>query len=285
MPYKVPDWSEIRAKGEFLSAEHPDDAFMRTVLEGAFLVGESDNPIRGNLCAAAIRELTGHVLHSMAPDRRVTACSWYELVKDTKGPTRMQRVTYIVQGALPADFVENVLKLDVSKTARPLLNSIDSLNRSTHVRENTILDDDENIRVLVDDSLDCLLDIYEAARACREEVHRSLRAEVFDAVLDTLLSETLQELDELSTHTSVDGHEVNEYTITVVDDEFIELAVDGTVYVELQYGSRSDIRNDMGAILSDAYPYTATMKARVIEPQLIIRDSVNVRVDNSGFYE
>lgn len=285
MLYKVPDWSEIRAKGQLLSAEHPDDAFMKTVLEGAFLVGESDNPIRGNLCAAAIRELTGHVLHSMAPDRCVTACSWYELVKDTKGPTRMQRVTYIVQGALPADFVENVLKLDVSKTARPLLNSIDSLNRSTHVRENTILDDDEDIRVLVDDSLDGLLDIYEAARACREEVHRSLRAEVFDAVLDALLSETLQELDELSTHTSVDGHEVNEYTITVVDDEFIELAVDGTVYVELQYGSRSDIRNDMGAILSDSYPYTATMKARVIEPQLIIRDSVNVRVDNSGFYE
>jgi hypothetical protein len=285
MPYKVPDWSEIRAKGELLSAEHPDDAFMKTVLEGAFLVGESDNPIRGNLCAAAIRELTGHVLHSMAPDRCVTACSWYELVKDTKGPTRMQRVTYIVQGALPADFVENVLKLDVSKTARPLLKSIDSLNRSTHVREDTILDDDENIRVLVDDSLDGLQDIYEAARACREEVHRSLRAEVFDAVLDTLLSETLQELDELSTHTSVDGHEVNEYTLTFVDDEFIELAVDGTVYVELQYGSRSDIRNDMGAILSDAYPYTATMKARVIEPQLIIRDSVNLRVDNSGFYE
>lgn len=197
----------------------------------------------------------------------------------------MQRVTYIVQGALPADFVENVLKLDVRKTARPLLNSIDRLNRSTHVREDTILDDDENIRVLVDDSLDGLLDIYEAARACREEVHRSLRAEVFDAVLDTLLSETLQELDELSTHTSVDGHEVNDYTITFADDEFIELAVDGTVYVELQYGSRSDIRNDMGAILSDAYPYTATMKARVIEPQLIIRDSVNVRVDNSGFYE
>ena len=72
--------------------------------------------------------------------------------------------------------------------------------------------------MLVDDSLDGLLDIYEAARACREEVHRSLRAEVFDAVLDTLLSETLQELDELSTHTSVEGHKVNNYTITIVDD-------------------------------------------------------------------
>lgn len=186
---------------------------------------------------------------------------------------------------MPTDFVEKVLKLDIGKIARPLLNTIDRLNRSTHVREETILEDDEDIRVLVDDSLDGLLDIYDAARACQEEVHHSLRKEVFDALLDTLLSETLHELDELSTHTSVDGHEIDSYTISFVDDGFIELAVVGTVYVELQYGSRSDIRNDMGAILSDSYPYTATMKARVIEPQLIIRDSVTVLVDNSGFYE
>lgn len=285
MPYRVPEWSEIRAKGESLAAEHPDDHFMKTVLDGAFLVGESENPIRGNLCAAAMRELTGHVLHSMAPDQRVTACGWFEPVKDTKGPTRLQRVTYIVQGALPKDFVENVLKLDLSKIARPLLKTIERLNRSTHVREETILDDDEEIRVLVDDSLDGLLDIYDAARTCREEVHRSLRTEVFDTVLDAFLSETFQELDELSTHTSVDGHEIDNYTITFFNDEFIELAVAGTVYVELQYGSRSDIRNDMGAILSDSYPYAASMKARVVEPQRILRDSVVVSVDNSAFYE
>lgn len=285
MPYRVPEWPEIRAKGESLAAEHPDDHFMKTVLEGAFLVGESENPIRGNLCAAAMRELTGHVLHSMAPDERVTACRWYELVKDTRGPTRMQRVTYIVQGALPTDFVEKVLKLDLSKIARPLLKTIERLNRSTHVREETILNDDEEIRVLVDDALDGLLDLYDSARTCRDEVHRSLRTEVFDAVLERLISETMQELDELSTHTSVDGHEIDDYTITLVDDEFIELTVAGTVYVELQYGSRSDIRNDMGAVLSDSYPYTASMKARVIEPQRILQDSVVVSVDNSAFYE
>lgn len=285
MTYRVPEWSEIRAKGKALASEHPADKFMTTVLEGAFLVGESENPIRGNLCAAAMRELTGHVLHSMAPDQRVAACCWYELVKDTKGPTRRQRVTYIIQGALPADFVEKVLKLDLSKIARPLLATIERLNRSTHVREETVLDDDEEIRVLVDDSLDGLLDTYDAARTCREEVHRSLRTEVFDAVLDTLLSETLQDLDELSTHTSVDGHDIHDYTMTFVDDEFIELAVDGTVYVELQYGSGSDLRNDMGVVLSDSYPYTATMKARVREPQRIIRESVVISVDNSAFYE
>ncbi|MQX40360.1 hypothetical protein GHK58_34000 [Sinorhizobium meliloti] len=285
MIYIVPEWSEIRAKGEALAREHPDDQFMKTVLDGAFLVGESENPIRGNLCAAALRELTGHVLHVMAPDQLVTACSWFVLVPDTKGPTRKQRVTYIVQGALPADFVEKVLKLDLGKVARPLLRTIESLNRSTHVREETILDDDEDIRVLVDDTLDGLLNIYDAARICREEVHNALRMEVFDAVLDTLLSETLQELDELSTHTTVDGHEIGDYTINFADNEFIELAVDGTVYVELQYGSNSDVRKDMGAVLPDSYPYRATMKSRMLEPQHIIRDSVVVSVDNGAFYE
>lgn len=284
MIYKVPEWSEIRAKGQALAGEHPDDQFMKTVLEGAFLIGDSDNPIRGNLCAAAMRELTGHMLHKMAPDQRVTACNWYEPVPDTKGPTRKQRITYIVQGALPIAFVEKVLKLDIGKVARPLLKTIEALNRSTHVREETILDDDEEIRVLVDDALDGLLDIYDSARTCREEVHRALRSEVFDAVLDAFLSETLQELDELSTHTSVDGHDVCDYTITFVDDDFIALEVDGTVYVQLQYGSNSDVRNDMGAVMSDSYPYRVTMKSRMLEPQSIIRDSVVVSVDNSAFY-
>ena len=48
------------------------------MLEGAFEVGESKNPIRGNLCAAAIREVTGHVLHTLAPDSRVSNCCWYK---------------------------------------------------------------------------------------------------------------------------------------------------------------------------------------------------------------
>lgn len=193
----VPDWAELRKKGDAILAEMPHDTFAATVLDGALQIGESRNPIRGNLCAAAIRELAGHVLHSLAPNERVSRCGWYKLEPDTNGPTRRQRATYIVQGGLQADFVNGTLRLDHKKIASPLVKAIEALNRATHVREKTILTNDAEIRALVSAAFQGLLDIFEAARTCQREVHEHLADEINDAVFDAFLMETLQELDEL----------------------------------------------------------------------------------------
>jgi hypothetical protein len=99
------------------------------------------------------------------------------------------------------------------------------------------------------------------------------------------LSETLQELDELSTHTTVDDHYVAEVRVLRVDDNFIHLVARGTVYVELQYGSGSDLRNDMGAVMSDSYPYTARMQSNARSPREIFKDTIDVAVNNRSFYE
>lgn len=281
----LPSWPELRQRGDAFLHEIPNDAFAATVLAGAFQVGESKNPIRGNLCAAAIREVAGHVLHALAPDARVSKCCWYKQEPKTNGPTRQQRAIYIVQGGLPIDFVTNTLKLDHKAVCRPLIKAIDRLNRATHVREETILTDDEEIRRLVDDALSGLLDVFAATRECQEEVHKQLADEIHDAVFDTFLTETLQELDELSTHTTVDDHYVSEVRVLNVDEEFINIVADGTVYVELQYGSGSDLRNDMGAVISDSYPYSARMRSKVRSPSEIIKETVAVSVDNRSFYE
>ncbi|WP_172628009.1 hypothetical protein [Bradyrhizobium ivorense] len=99
-------------RGDAFLREIPNDAFAATVLAGAFQVGESRNPIRGNLGAAVIREVAGHVLHALSPDSRVSKCCWYKQEPKANGPTRQQRAIYIVQGGLPIDFVTNTLKLD-----------------------------------------------------------------------------------------------------------------------------------------------------------------------------
>ncbi|UWU66103.1 hypothetical protein [Bradyrhizobium sp. NC92] len=281
----LPSWPELRQRGDAFLREIPQDDFAATVLAGAFQVGESKNPIRGNLCAAAIREVAGHVLHALAPDSRVSKCCWYEQEPKTNGPTRQQRAIYIVQGGLPIDFVTNTLKLDHKAVCRPLIKAIDRLNRATHVREETILTDDKEIRRLVDEALSGLLDVFAATRECQEEVHKQLADEIHDAVFDTFLTETLQELDELSTHTTVDDHYVSEVRVLNVDEEFINIVANGTVYVELQYGSGSDLRNDMGAVISDSYPYSARMKSKVRSASEIIKDTVVVSVDNRSFYE
>jgi hypothetical protein len=215
----------------------------------------------------------------------VSNCCWYRQEPNTNGPTGQQRAIYIVQGGLSIDFVSKTLQLDHRAVCRPLIKAMDRLNRATHVREETVLTDDREIRLLVDDALQGLLDLFEATRECQQEVHKQLADEIHDAVFDTFLSETLQELDELSTHTTVDDHYVAEVRVLRVDDNFIHLVARGTVYVELQYGSGSDLRNDMGAVMSDSYPYTARMQSNARSPREIFKDTIDVAVNNRSFYE
>jgi hypothetical protein len=115
----LPSWPELRNQAQAFLREFPDDAFMSTVLEGALQVGESDNPIRGNLCALALREITGHLLHTLAPDARVSNCCWYKQEEGTQRPTRQQRGTYIVQGGLPIEFVTDTCSLITTPYAGP----------------------------------------------------------------------------------------------------------------------------------------------------------------------
>ncbi len=268
-----------------LLKEVSEDTFMKAVLEGAFQVGESNNSIRGNLCAAALREAVGHVLHTLAPDDKLSNCIWYKKEPNTNGPTRQQRATYILQGGLSIEFVRETLELDHKTVCSPLIEAMGKLNRATHVRKETILDDDKEIRAMVDHTFNGLLELFKAARKCQQEVHQQLANEIHDAVLDAFLSETLQELDELSTHTTFDEHVLDDVDVTCIDDKFIHFAAKGTVYIQLQYGSNSDVRNDMGALMSDSYPYVARMRSKVQKPNEIIRDDVEISVDTSRFYE
>ncbi|UGY11943.1 hypothetical protein HAP48_0000405 (plasmid) [Bradyrhizobium septentrionale] len=194
-------------------------------------------------------------------------------------------MTYIVQGGLPIEFVTDSLQLDHDAVCCPLIKAMDKLNKATHVREKTLLTDDAAIRALVDAALNSLIDLFKATRECQQEVHRQLAGEIHDAVLDTFLGETLQELDEQSTHTLFDYHQTEDIQVMTIDDEFIHLKVSGTVYADLQYGSGSDMRNDMGAVISDSYPYTARLQSTCRSSREIIKDTVDVSVDNSSFFE
>lgn len=52
-------------------------------------LGDKTNPLRLNNYAYAIRELTRHVLHRLAPDENVIRCSWYKNETDkANGITR-----------------------------------------------------------------------------------------------------------------------------------------------------------------------------------------------------
>lgn len=279
-------WKNLEDVAVSIKQHVPNDEFAALVLDGALMAArDAQNPIRGNLFAAAIRELITHVLHSLAPNANVEACPWFKLVPDARGPTRKQRASYIVQGGISDDFLANELGLDPEDSHRDLLDAMNELNRLTHVQKGTVIGGERAVRDLAERTLSAILTLFESARLCRQGIEAKLEGHVDREVMDKLISETIDDLDILSTHTTVEEHEVETVEVASLNHEFIEYEVSGTVYVELQYGSDSDVENDIGARMPDSYPYSATMRSDVAAPKKILGDSVVLAVDNSSFFE
>lgn len=281
----APKWSELERTRKSLVRMRKGDLFFERVLDGALQAArQKTNPIRGNLAAAALRELVGHLLHGLAPDSELTACSWYSQVKGTKGPTRAQRAQFIAHGALSPTYVEETLGLVIAEISTPLLEAMDELNKRTHVRAGSVLSASKQVRWLCAEVLDAVTELLEAARDCRSAVEEQLREHIDQAVMDRLIEEQIQELDELSTHTTVDEHQSEEIEVVEIGLEVITLSVTGTVYVTLQYGSNSYVRNDIGAVMPDSYPYKAEVQVKTLAPTEFV-GTIDVHVDNSSFYE
>lgn len=263
-----------------------DDEFLANVLAGSLAVAKDEaNPIRGNLVASALREAMGHLLHKLAPDDDVRRCIWFKQAPDTDGVTRRQRATYIVQAGLPDHFVKDTLKVDVGSLVKALLAAMDNLNKATHVRPDTIMFDEQSVRDMMEDALLGLHDLLETAAASREDIKRAVEGVMHDAVFEKVISETIQELDELSTHTRVEGHFIDSVEVRRMDGTHLDYVITGEVEVELQYGSDSDVDNDIGFSQDDSYPYRAKVSSNVADPMDISSDDVDLKVDNSRFYE
>jgi hypothetical protein len=279
-------WRDVRKAQRDLLARFPHDAFLRTVLSGCIRVArDKDNPIRGNLVAAGLREAVGHVLHGLSPDAQVRNCCWFVQATDTKTVTRNQRASFIIKAGLPDDFVRDILRIDVKAYAADLIEMMNRLNASTHVRPDTILVKAGRIREMMMDVSSGLLALLDAADESRREVTRAVGAAMQDAVFMNLISESIGELDELSTHTSVDGHEIDTIEVTRLDALVIAYRVTGIVEVDLQYGSGSDMANDIGFRSDDSYPYEATVTGSASDPMTLDADDVQINVDTRSFYE
>lgn len=279
-------WDDVKAARDELIALVPRDRFLKKLCKGAIKTGrDKSNPIRGNLVASALRELATHVLHSLAPDDEVRRCAWFKQAKDTKTVTRGQRACYIVQAGLPDDFVKEQLKVDAGAMAKPLLEAMDKLHKATHVRADTVVYKGSAVREMLYDVLSELHTLLEDAKQARFSIKDAVGTALHNAVFENMILATIQELDELSTHTRVDGHWIDEIHVRRLDATVIEYRITGEVEVELQYGSDSDVANDIGMRSDDSYPYKANVIANVAKPLDIDAQAIRLTVDTSSFYE
>lgn len=259
------------------------DDFSAQVLIGALrVVADQKNPIRLNLFAAAIRELFGHTLHTLAPHANVTKCEWFKPDPQTNGPTRRQRAKYATQGGLSDDYIEEI-GVDVMHLHDAAIEAVKDMSKYTHVRPNTIVDDSHEIDAFVDGAMHALLDLFKSFDECRSEVLDTLSEKIDDKAMDALIFETIVNVDALASHHSIEEVYVAQARVVALTHDTIYFKVTGTLAVELQWGSNSDLRRGDGATLDESFPFEVTMQSPIDD--ILEFYDVEYGVDTSEWHE
>jgi len=144
-------------------------SFEKELFEAAWVnLNDSNNKLRLNNFAYAMRELTRHFLARLAPDGEVLKAPWFKAT-DPEHPnmvTREQRIRYAIQGYLTDEYREKTLQISLVEISRNLIKSIDGLNKYTHVNPKTFNVDDSTISDvslnILEDTLHFFMTITEA---------------------------------------------------------------------------------------------------------------------------
>lgn len=257
-----------------LGSTLPDD-FSRTLLTSAIETLNSTNALRAHHFATTVRELVTHVLHTLGPDGEVTNASWYRA--EAEKPTRRQRATYAVQGGM-SDAVVDSLGVDRNDMQTALRDAFEALNKYTHVREGTLLTSQEDIDAFAAQAKDAVVGFFDTITNLRavlaDTAIQALGTDIFEKFIET----SVDDLDILSGQTRVEGVEVDRVEIKSIGLHSIQYRIEGTVYVELNWG-----RGDDAASMSDNYPFTCDVEGDLENIKEFSTVS-NIEVDNSSWF-
>ena len=250
----------------------PDD-FSRMLFEGALRVAaDAGNPVRGNLYAAGMRELMTYCLHHFAPDNDVKAAPWFVQCKGTN-ITREQRIRYATQRGLSDDFMESV-DIDVKKFQDILGELYSELNKATHPRPKTILNEEDDVRKLVGKSsrvLDGFLGAY-------KNNLKQIKEKLGDDVYRELIMHSFSEIDILSGR----GYEINSLNFSKFDIELtatdIAIFAEGDLSVTLHYGGRDEATG-----IEHGFPFSIRCTASTNTPKNLNFEERNI--DSSSWFQ
>jgi len=243
------------------------DGYSQSCLEGARrALADHVNPLRLNFFATAMRILFEHMMETLAPNDDVTRTPWFKPEQKSGKPTRGQKVIYAIQGGLSETFVTKELHVDPRPLRKRLLEAFDECSKRVHEREsNVILDTGEQDSV-AESILAALVSLFDAIHDCRAAVVEPIVETLDEAAVDALLRETILEVDELATHHSIQEVYVDRTTVHGIGPDTIIYRSTGSIDVILQFGSNSDVRNDLGAEMEQSFPFACDIEVSLSEP-------------------
>ena len=279
IPLEVTQLSVIwQALGERLPSE-----FSQKLLEGALRVAGSDNPIRGNLFAAAFRELISHSLRDLSPDKDIKACKWFKPETCDARPTRRQRMKYAVQGGISDSYLSETLGLEFNDWFKEIVVAYDELSKSTHLQPDTILSNEAEVMGLAIRSAEAMHRLLDAIGSTREGILKAVEEQLNKEAIDAILAETVLTIDNIAPHHSIDEIWADDIRVSKIDSEHVWYRVAGTIEAELQWGSSSDFRKGDGAAANHSFPFECDMRASVDSHTELLLDEVDLRVGHGNW--
>lgn len=261
----VAQWKTLQDKATALR-DHLPEGFARIALDGAMAVAMLDIPLRGNFFAAAMREVVSMSLHANAPDQPVMETPDFELEDGQERPTQAQRFAYWARAGLDPAFVKARLDVDIDAAVKTGKASLKELSKRVHVREGTHVHDEEAVLELVGSALAALETVFTAAENARSAVIDALAEEINDEAFNAFVLDTMEAIDELATHHSIEAVWVGDVQVRQAAPDQLRFEVTGSIDVGLQWGSNSDIRRGDGAEADENFKFTLTFTAPTLAP-------------------
>ncbi len=228
---------------------------------------DSSNKLRFNNFAYSIRELTRHILARLAPDKNVLNTSWFKPADKAHSDhiTRKQRMQYAIQGGLSNDYVSESLGIDVNEIEKKINDTIDVLSKYTHINPDTFYIESDSIESMAVEVLESVDLLFQTIDECRAQLTTSLEKHIDKAVIGNLFYDTIDSIDYLATHYTIDSFSVDEIKLLDLDDNIVYFNATGTVDVKLQYGSDGDLRRGDGMTMNESFPFRGDFYGRIVD--------------------
>lgn len=246
---------------------------------------DTGNPLHATNFSNGFRELTRNALDSLAPKEQIRASPWFKPDPTSKdGLTRRHRIQYVIHGGLSPEFAEEELGIDVDGEAKALRDAVDKLNKFVHVNEHTFEVDAVQLAEVSEGAIGALADLLDCADSSRRKLCDHLERRVHKALLGEVLRESINDIDIIATHHTVEDLSVEEVQLVSLTGTDLTLAVSGYIEVELQWGSGGDLRRGEGATMGDSFPLTCKFTSSVETPDKFDLVLGSLTVDNASWF-
>lgn len=158
--------------------------FEKELCRASFENLNSTSKLRFNNFAYSLRELIRNVLDRLSPNEEVLNCRWYtnQIPEKEKGITRGQRIKYAIQGGIEDQYVEMELKIDINRLNKIWKDSINILNKYTHVNEESFDIPEENADIYVKKTVEALVNFFESIEKSKSTISDKVLEHLFTPV-------------------------------------------------------------------------------------------------------